>query len=114
VEEAFEQITHYIALAIEAAAVATIAYGSALALVDIVRMLLARAAGNDDKRAVWLRYAGWLVAGLTFQLAADILRTTIAPTWDDIGRVAAIAVIRTFLTYFLDRDVELMRERTAA
>ncbi|MGH9896569.1 MAG: DUF1622 domain-containing protein [bacterium] len=50
------------------------------------------------------------MAGLTFQLAADIVETTVAPTWDEIGRVAAIAVIRTFLTYFLDRDVERIRE----
>jgi uncharacterized membrane protein len=110
VEAWFEEVTSYVALAIEAVAVLVIAYGSVVAIVDIVRMLAEGATGNEHKRAVWLRYAGWLVAGLTFQLAADILRTTIAPTWDDIGRVAAIAVIRTFLTYFLDRDVEQMHE----
>jgi uncharacterized membrane protein len=51
------------------------------------------------------------VAGLTFQLAADIVHTAIAPTWDDIGRLGAIAVIRTFLSYFLERDVEEVRRR---
>jgi hypothetical protein len=51
------------------------------------------------------------VAGLTFQLAADIIETSIAPTWDDIGRLGVIAVIRTFLNYFLERDLVDMRER---
>ena len=37
----------------------------------------------------------------------------VVPGWDDIGRVAAIAVIRTFLTFFLDRDMEKLRERNA-
>ena len=68
---------------------------------------------RDSRRnsAVWLRYAHWLVAGLTFQLAADIIETSIAPTWDDIGRLTAIAVIRTFLNFFLERDLSEVRAR---
>ncbi len=38
----------------------------------------------------------------------------VAPGWEDVGKVAAIAVIRTFLTYFLDRDIDAMRERDAS
>ena len=61
-------------------------------------------------RPIWLRYARWLVAGLTFQLAADIIESALAPSWDDIGRLAAIAVIRTFLNYFLGRDLAEVTE----
>jgi len=39
-------------------------------------------------------------------LAADVVRTVIAPTWVEIGQLAAIAVIRTFLNFFLERDLE--------
>lgn len=60
---------------------------------------------------VWLRFGRWLVAGLTFQLAADIIETAIAPSWEDIGRLAAIAVVRTFLNFFLERDLSELRER---
>lgn len=63
-----------------------------------------------DPRDIWLRYARWLVAGLTFQLAADILETSIAPSWDELGKLAAIAAIRTFLNYFLERDLAELRE----
>jgi uncharacterized membrane protein len=78
--------------------------------------LLTRNTGHDARRDVWLGFARWLVSGLTFQLAADIVQTTAAPTWDEIGRVAAIAGIRTFLTFFLDRDIDAIsaREREAA
>jgi uncharacterized membrane protein len=48
----------------------------------------------------------WIVLALEFALAADIVRTAIAPTWDDIGRLGAIALIRTALNYFLERDME--------
>jgi uncharacterized membrane protein len=75
-----------------------------------VSFTVARAAfrplGEQLARQAWLRYARWLVAGLTLQLAADIIETSISTSWQTIGRVAAIAVIRTFLNYFLERDVE--------
>lgn len=64
-----------------------------------------------QQRDVWVRYARWLVAALTFQLAADIIETSIAPTWDDVGRLAVIAVIRTLLNYFLEKDLTEVGER---
>jgi len=75
-----------------------------------VSLTVARASfkplGDQVARRAWLRYARWLVAGLTLQLAADIIETSITTSWQAIGRVGAIAVIRTFLNYFLERDVE--------
>ena len=49
--------------------------------------------------------AGWLVLALEFLLAGDILRTAISPGWNDIGQLAAIAAIRTFLNYSLSHDL---------
>jgi uncharacterized membrane protein len=100
-----------VALTINAMALAIIAFGAVETFVSTLRLVLQRSAANSEKREVWLRLARWLVAGLTFQLAADIVGTSIAPTWDDIGRLAAIAGIRTFLNFFLDRDLEEIRER---
>ena len=66
---------------------------------------------GHHERDVWLRLGRWLVAGLTFQLAADVLETAITTSWDEVGRLAAIAAIRTFLNYFLERDLGEVRER---
>jgi uncharacterized membrane protein len=66
-----------------------------------------------QRRDIWLQYARWLIAGLTFQLAADIIETAITTDWVMIGRVGAIAVIRTFLNYFLERDLAEARELQA-
>ncbi|HEU5295907.1 MAG TPA: DUF1622 domain-containing protein, partial [Burkholderiaceae bacterium] len=46
-----------------------------------------------------------------FQLAADIVETAITSDWESIGRLAAIALIRTFLNYFLERDMSDVREQ---
>jgi len=112
------EASRHVALAIEAMAMLIIAVASLIAFVGCVRMMAGTAATNEEKRALWLHYARWLVAALTFQLGADLVNSAIAPSWDDIGRLAAIAAIRTFLSYFLERDVaetsKLDRERRDA
>lgn len=102
-------LAHYVALWVELIAILIIAVGSLQAVVNSIHLLLLRKANNMQMRAVWLQFAHWLVAALTFQLAADIVNTSLAPTWDELGRLAAIAAIRTFLSYFLDREVETTR-----
>lgn len=56
----------------------------------------------------------WLLRGLEFELAADIIGSVISPSWQDIGELGAIAVIRTFLNYFLEKDLEHAEETGAA
>lgn len=93
-------------LVIEAAALLVIAFGTIEMLVACLRAIFAPTAAGRELREGYLHYARWLIAALTFQLAADIIESARAPSWDDIGRVAAIAAIRTFLNYFLERDIK--------
>ncbi len=44
--------------------------------------------------------------GLGFLIGASILRTTLAPSWNDIGQLATIIGIRTVLNYFLLHEIE--------
>jgi uncharacterized membrane protein len=78
--------------------------GSVEAIVGIVRLLVA-GGPRPERRDLWLRYARWLVAALTFQLGADIIETAITHHWEAVARLGAVAVIRTFLNYFLERDL---------
>jgi len=76
------------------AIVAIVKFGVALARRDI-----------NQFSAVRLSLARFLVLGLEFQLAADVLRTAISPSFEEIGKLAAIAAIRTALNYFLNREI---------
>jgi uncharacterized membrane protein len=58
-----------------------------------------------DFTSTRLRLARFLALALEFQLGADILSTAVAPSWDQIGKLGAIAVIRTTLNYFLIREL---------
>ena len=95
---------------IDAVALVVILIGTVEVIVGIVRLSFGTRS-HELMRDTWLSYARWLVAALTFQLAADIIETSISSSWETIGRVGAIAVIRTFLNYFLDRDLEEVRAR---
>ena len=97
---------------INAIALLFIAVATVRAAIAALPGILAPLSGVQ-RREVFLQYARWLVAGLTFQLAADIIETAITTSWETIGRVAAIAAIRTFLNYFLERDMSDAREQLA-
>jgi uncharacterized membrane protein len=106
VEELFIQAARAAVLVIEAAAVLVITFGSLEALFKL-RLVMARpSASHGMRKAIWRRFGVWLLLGLEFALAADIITSVISPTWQDIGELGAIAVIRTFLNYFLEHDLE--------
>lgn len=65
-----------------------------------------------DKMVVRLMLGKSLAVALEFLLAADILRTAVAPTWNDIGKLAAIAALRTLLNYFLERELKHSETRS--
>ena len=100
-------------LIIDVMALLVIVFGTIEMLLACVRSILNPSATGRELRDGYLRYARWLITGLTFQLATDIIESARAPSWDDIGRLAAIAVIRTFLNYFLERDIEVARKQRA-
>ena len=105
-EEIFVHAARSAALFIEAAAVLVVTFGSAEALLKLVVVMTKPGASHGMRKAIWRRFGVWLLLGLEFALAADIITSVISPTWRDIGELGAIAVIRTFLNYFLERDLE--------
>jgi uncharacterized membrane protein len=103
-------VTEQAILWIDALVLAVIVGATIQAVVGMIRVTVTNAHAHR-KREVWLHYARWLIAGLTFQLAADIIETSITMEWEAIARVAAIAVIRTFLSYFLEKDFNELQEK---
>lgn len=105
-EELFKNVAEYIALGLEAISVLVVALGGLEAAYRSIWPVLRSQVTHGMRRDAWLSLARWLLLGLEFMLAADIVRSTIAPDWNEIGQLAAIAVIRTFLNFFLERDLE--------
>ncbi|MCX7304137.1 MAG: DUF1622 domain-containing protein [Hyphomicrobiales bacterium] len=106
--ESFAQLTEASILLIDFMALLIVVYATLEAFWGAASAAFGQA--RPQYRHIWLRYARWLVAALTFQLAADIVASALTPSWEDIGHLAAIAVIRTFLNYFLGRDLVEIEE----
>ena len=104
-EAQFGEIASYIALVIEAGAVLVVSYGAVQAFASVVAGAVVGGADEMQGREIWLQFATWILLGLEFALAADLVRTAVAPTWEDISKLAVIATIRTMLNYFLAKDI---------
>jgi uncharacterized membrane protein len=102
--EIVKDISAIVATCSELIAVVVITVGALSAIGSALAELL-RTRVPVQPLVVFRGFAGWLVLALEFLLAADILRTAISPTWTDIGQLAAIAAIRTFLNYSLGHDL---------
>ncbi len=113
VERQVQAYVEWLRLFVEALGALVIAVGIALVVLALVRHLLHERGGSFSP--IRLRFARYLTLALELQQAADILATSVAPSWDRIGKLAAIAVIRTALNYFLNKELqaEAAAERAA-
>jgi uncharacterized membrane protein len=89
---------------VEAAGAVVIFIGAVLAIAQFARVLVGRS--PERFTAVRLTLGRFLALGLEFQLASDVLRTAIAPSFEELGKLAAVAAIRTALNFFLAREIK--------
>jgi uncharacterized membrane protein len=103
-KEIAEIVTKYLSSTVEVLAALVIG----IALVKFLYKYVIHLFNPNDTttiQTIRIEFGGSLTVALELLLAADILATAIAPTWDDIGKLASIAVLRTALNYFLEREL---------
>ncbi|MBO9542225.1 DUF1622 domain-containing protein [bacterium] len=103
----FQLWTDRLAVGIELFAALIISLAALKAIGLGLARLLVPHATRPTPEQIRLDFGRWLALGLEFLLGADILRTAAAPTWNDIGQLAALATLRTALNYFLEREIRL-------
>lgn len=115
-EALFKLWTGYLASGVEAVAGLIIAFAAIQATIRAILLFFGKGdkgQGSQEPQTenIRLRLGRWLALALEFELGADILRTAIAPTWAEIGQLAAIATIRTLLNYFLQKEIDRAARR---
>ena len=111
-ERWFQQFAGAVALSLEILSVVLIIWGAAHSLFTLVTAHTRESGSvlpSPSGRRAFLMLGRYLLLGLEFTLAADVVHTAIAPSWDDIGKLGSIALIRTFLNFFLERDIQRAR-----
>jgi len=109
-----EDILHtaalYLSHLLEAITLVLLGIGALMAIKDLLAGGLARRPVNGITLGVWQGLSRWVIVGLEFLLAADLVSTVVSPSWDELGRLGVIAAIRTVLGYFLSRDLQEARK----
>jgi uncharacterized membrane protein len=108
VEIILEEVVRGVALALEFTAVLCIVVGFVKTFILLVKRR--KADYSPMYNRLRLLFGGWLALALEFQLASDIVKTTVAPTYENLIQLGAIAVIRTFLNYFLSKELNELPE----
>jgi uncharacterized membrane protein len=63
-----------------------------------------------SKEGIRVQFGSSVAVALELLLGADVLATAVAPSWNDIGKLAAIAIIRTALNFFLERELKHIKQ----
>jgi uncharacterized membrane protein len=101
----FGQWMLYLPGAIEGLAAVLIGLASLETAIRIAELFIRRRVTGAAKEEIRLRLGVWLSLALELEIAADILRTTITPSWNEIGKLAAVFALRTVLNYFLQMEI---------
>jgi len=105
--EIFDAFMHYAGMAIEITGVTIIILGALLSGLLYVRTLLRKDGAETAYQDLRTNLGRAILLGLEFLVAADIVGTVaVEPSWDNIGILAAIVLIRTFLSFALEREVQ--------
>jgi uncharacterized membrane protein len=113
IEDIFKAGTLYLAMGVEGAAALVMGLAALQAVARTLSAFLGQSngRGGEVRDLIRLGLGRWLALGLEFELAADILRTSVAPTWNEIGQLAAIVVLRTSLNFFLQKELDSFARR---
>ncbi|WP_404961705.1 DUF1622 domain-containing protein [Streptomyces sp. 147326] len=113
-ESGVRELIGWLVHVIEAGGALIIFAGAVWAFARFATTGLRRRSLIGEFNKIRLSLGRFLVLGLEFQLAGDVLRTAVAPSFTEIGQLAAIAAIRTILNFFLTREIAQERAEIEA
>lgn len=82
-------------------------WGIILSLADFLKKeIMHRKDAVVLNESIRIKLGSYLVLALEFFIASDIVKTIITPTWQSLGILGVIVIIRTILTHFLTKDLK--------
>ncbi|MFH1537008.1 MAG: DUF1622 domain-containing protein [Patescibacteria group bacterium] len=60
--------------------------------------------------SIRLEFGRYILLGLEFFIAADVIQTIFLPSWSELGMLATIVIIRTILSYFLTHEFRIIEK----
>jgi uncharacterized membrane protein len=106
-EELLREAVQWVTRIVEILGILIILIGAMVALVRFATGMDAREEGQDRIACLRSNLGRAILLGLEFLVAADIINTVaIEPTLDSVAVLAGIVLIRTFLSWSLEVEIE--------
>lgn len=102
-------VFEYLYIAIGTFGVAIIVWGVVLTIYRLLKLEFSRLKQKSiyrERESLRHQFATYLLLALEFLIAADIIATVIHPTFEEIAILASIVIIRTVISYFLEKEIE--------
>ena len=90
--------------------VSIMAYG---AVKSAIHFILSTVRGQNHLPYIRIDLGKHLALGLEFLVGKDIIESLIHPSWDDLGKLAVIIALRTFITLMLSYELKEIKEEIA-
>lgn len=97
-------IIEYISQGIAFVSIAIIVYGTILAIIQFIRDLIEK--NTSGIRQIRADFGGYLLLGLELLIGADIIKTIVEPTYQELVILAGIVILRTILSVFLNKEIK--------
>jgi uncharacterized membrane protein len=105
--DAFHNIINVVSFSLNIIGALITIWGILVSLFEFLKKeILSRTDAIKLNESIRIRLGSYLVLALEFFIAGDIVKTIITPTWESLGILGAIVVIRTILSYFLTKDLK--------
>ncbi len=113
--DTLEELVNLLIRLVEVAGAIVIFTGATVAFARFLLILLRhRVTDGDGFSGIRLSLGRFLILGLEFQLASDILRTAVSPNFKDLVLLVFVATIRTALNYVLRREIREEEDEATA
>jgi uncharacterized membrane protein len=109
-DEGIRAILGYLVPLVEAFGALVIVVGAVRTIVKYLRACLEHS--PDYMTSLRIQLGQNMVMGLEFLVAADILRTALTPTWNEMLLLATLIGLRTVLNYFVERELKALDSDT--
>jgi uncharacterized membrane protein len=111
------EVLHYISLGIGIVGIAVIVWGVFRTLVRAVTLEFTRCRLKHtccEREGLRREFGSYLLLALEFLIAADIVGTISHPTLEEVAVLGSIVAIRTVISFFLNREMQLAQEHEKA
>jgi uncharacterized membrane protein len=102
------QVLEYISLGIGVLGIFIVLWGVVVGFIEFIRAqsaYLGKTARPVPLEKIRIDLGRYLLLGLEFLIAADIIRTIVKPSLEEVAVLVAIVAIRTVISYFLNKEI---------